>query len=338
MSSINRWLNEMPSLKNKERLLCILYTLGVATREQLEVITGWTAIKVRDRIKELRDQVPIPEYHRLQKQMLEQAKKENNITELDLQKLEAKVAKTTVNIEKKRSDWVTILQPNGAKGISYYTLGHDGIVLAKEIRREYIKQGAKQKAKTQTDHFYGTNEVLCRLRRKECIEDDWMSSGEAQQDLHYYWNREHAGKKIPYRPDALLRLDDDRYYIEFDTGSESNGRLRGRFNNCLKLYNHVTDLKRDRLPNEIIWVCRTAKRKERIEQIAKEIVEDYKTDQMKKIVKDVENDASFSSTKEKQQEINKRFAAIRVPTSYCFLEGEDTDFLLGETEATPFWK
>lgn len=310
MSNIAKWIHEVQGLKNRERLLSVLYTLGVATREQLSVVTGWSENKVKNLLKELRDQMPIPEYHKKQKLLLEQAKKDDSYDPVELQRLEMKVTKDIIKIEKGRNDWVTILQPEGQRGGSFYTLGRSGIILAKEIRREYVKDSSKLKPKQQTNHFYGANEILCRLRRLGINEDDWLSGGEVQQDLHYYWNQDHAGTGIPYRPDCLLQLDNERYYGEYDTGSESNGRLRNRFNNCLILYNNIDDPKQDRLPNEIIWVCPSLSRKQRIEQIAKEVLEDYK---------------------------KKHGRNIRIPVTYCFIEGDDTKFLLGEIEGIPFW-
>ena len=310
MSSIAKWIHEVPGLKNRDRLLSVLHTLGVATREQLEVVTGWSSNKVKNLLKEIRDQFPIPEYHRQQKQLLEQAKKSNSLTEIEVQQLEMKVTRDIAKIEKGRNSWVTILQPEGQRGGSFYTLGKNGIVLAKEIRREYVENTSKLKPKTQTTHFYGVNEILCRLRKLNIVENDWLSAGEVMQDLHYYWNQDHKGKGIPYRPDCLLQLDEDKYYGEFDTGSESNGRLRNRFKNCLTLYRDIDDPKWERLPKEIIWVCTNTKRKERIEQIAKEVLQDF---------------------------MKKNRGNIRIPTVYCFVEGDDTRFLLGELEAVPFW-
>jgi hypothetical protein len=312
MSNLARWIDELPHLRNDERLISILFTLGIGTKEQLEVLTGWSGLKIRDLIAKIRNTVPIPEYHHKQKQLLSQAKKDRSLlSDLEYQKLEMKVIKDVAKIEKARDSWIKSVRPHGSKGVSYYTLGENGLDMALTIRREaYPNKRFKDHPKSQTDHFYGVNEILCRLRRKGVIEMDWMSGKEVGKgDLHYYWNRENRGTPIPYKPDAYIEMN-DRYYLEFDTGSESNGRLRNRFNNCLKLYNFVTDTELNRLPNNIIWVCRTERRKQRIEQLAKEVLAD---------TTDLNGDD------------------IRVPISYCFIEGDDTKFLLGEIEGVPFW-
>ena len=315
MSNLARWIDELPHLRNDERLISILYTLGIGTKEQIEVITGWSGLKIRDLVAKIRNNVPIPEYHHKQKQLLAQAKKDKSlISDVEYQNLEMKVIKDIAKIERARDGWITSIRPHGIKGVSYYTLGESGIDMARMIRREaYQKKKFKDNPKSQFDHFYGTNEVLCRVRRKGIMEIDWLSGQEMRKgDLHYYWNRENSGNPIPYKPDAYIEMN-DRYYVEFDTGSESNGKLRNRFNNCLKLYNLITDTEKNRLPNNIIWVCRTEKRKHRIEQIAKEVLAD-------------------------SLELNNAtIEDIRVPTSYCFIEGDDTKFLLGEIEAVPFW-
>jgi hypothetical protein len=313
MSSIAKWVDELPHLRNDERLISVLFTLGIATKEQLEIIMGWSGLKIRDCIAKIRNTVPIPEYHRKQKQLLEQAKKDPSLlTNVEYQKLEMKVIKDIAKLEKARDGWIKAIRPFGIKGVSYYTLGESGIDTARTIRREaYTKKKFKDNPKSQIDHFYGVNEVLCRLRRKGIMETDWLSGQEVTSgDLYYYWNRENAGSPMPYKPDALLQMDEDKFYIEFDTGSESNGRLRGRLYNCLKLYNQITDPHKDRLPNEIIWNVGTEKRKQRIEQIAKEVLQDF---------------------------MSEHGRNIRVPTSYCFVGEDDTRFLLGEIEAVPFW-
>jgi hypothetical protein len=311
MSTINKWMdtNEIPMMSTKERLLSLLYGLSIATAEQISVITGWDIKKVQMQIKALRDQTPIPSYHTEQKQLLAQLKKDG-ANKKEVQELSAKVAKTADKLEVERSEWVTIIQPNGKKGGSFYTLGSKGIILAKELRGEHLI-AKKYKPKSQYAHYYGVNEILCRLRRADCIEDDWLTESEVSQEIHYHWNMQHSGQKYRYRPDAYLELDGDRFYIEFDTGTESNGRLTSRFSNCLDLYNKLHDPERTILPDNIIWVCESPKRKQRIEEMAHRALEGYLS-------------------------ANGRHKT-RIPQSFCFVAGDDTKFLLGELEAVPFW-
>lgn len=312
MSTINKWMDatEIPMMSTKERLLSLLYGLSIATAEQLSTITGWEPRKVQMQVKALRDQVPIPAHHNEQKKLLAQMKKDG-ASKKELQELTTKVAKTADKLEEERSKWVTIIQPSGKKGGSYYTLGSKGIILAKELRREYIVSNKQYKPKSQYAHYYGVNEILCRLRRAGYQEDDWLTEAEVSQEIHYHWNMQNSGQKYRYRPDAYLQMDDDRFYLEFDTGSESNGRLTSRFSNCLELYNKLSDPERLILPNAIIWVCDSPKRKQRIEEMAQKALAGYL--------------AANGSHKK------------RVPQSFCFVAGDDTKFLLGELEAVPFW-
>lgn len=337
MSNLSKWIDEkaIPRLTNVERLMSVLYTMGIATNEQLQVITGWKELKIRDTLMAIRDMEEIPESHKKLKELLNQIKAskaeqvateeqlqstnevtsrkmtETSNTNMELEKLELKFLREKEKIKKRRDQWLIILRPPG-RGTSHYTLGELGMDYVREIRQEFRgKKNHKDNPKRQAYHFFGINEILCRIRRKGVMEDEWLSTREVGQEINYHWSRVYPDKAIPYKPDALLQLGEDRYFVEFDTGSENYTRLRNRFKNTLTLYYEIEDKTKTRLPNEIIWVTTSPTRKKRIEELAQQVLTDFKSDFTEK--------------------------PVRVPTVYCFLEGEETGFLIEGEIAEPFW-
>jgi hypothetical protein len=363
MSNISKWVSveEIPFLKNAERLMSIIYTLGIATREQLETITGWSKNKIQDTIREIRNMEPTPATTKKRKEMLSLVKKgELQMDAMEREKLEFKLTKELQQISKKRDEWLTILQPtNGFKGVSYYTLGIEGMDLVREIREDYRgKKGRKFKEnpKRQVRHFCGINEVLCRLRRSEVEEAEWLSGREIGQELYYHWRRQFPDvENYPYKPDAYLALEgedqDYKFYIEFDTGSEGDSKLRSRFYNTLSLYNLLDDPKRNRLPNDILWIVTSENRKKKIIPIADGVLQDFREDFAQGKVshlKPIHNKRRLSrqkkqslsatvSTKKTLSSEKREAKQIRIPNVYIFVEGEDTKYLLGEVGATPMW-
>jgi len=109
----------------------------------------------------------------------------------------------------------------------------------------------------------------------------------------------------------LILDDQHQFFIEYDTGSESPARLRQRFANCLRLYQALDEVKANKIMLPVVWVTIRDSRKKRIEEIAQEVLEDYKQD---------------------HKEEN-----IIVPPSVCFVEGEDTKFFAGQIDPKPFW-
>jgi Replication-relaxation len=335
MSSLQRWVNEneIKDMTVQERTISLLYSLGIATREQIMTITGWSQTKVVEALKSIRQIEPTPEDIRLTRERIKQAQKY-----LDLKKspeasaeelaeyepfaldegrlfnlivgLESKQRK----LEQRRDEWLYIMK--APTGESAYTLGRKGNTLARTLRDEVYskeKRGFEDGIRKQVAHTLGINEVLCRLRRRGVMETDWLGSREVGQELYYHWHRVRPDDYIVYRPDAQLQLDDEKYYIEYDTGKENYSRLRSRFRNCLELYQSIKDPSRTRIPNEILWITTSEHRRKRIEEEAKMVLEDYIDD-------------------------NPEMAAIlRVPVCYAFVEGEDTRFLCGDITAKPFW-
>ena len=307
----------MENLARYERLIALLYDLGVATLDQLLVLTGWTRAQINHALNDIRNMVPTPERLKYDQQILKQAKAgEITMDKLDLLKLEASIKDKKAALNKAREEWLVTYQAE-KNGKAFYTLGSKGTQYATLMREEPFKKW-KMAPKQQTNHYYGVNQILVRLRRMGILEKDWLCGRETERELYYYFNRYKKKNGLSskttlyFRPDACLILDDHHsFFIEYDTGSESPARLRQRFANCLRLYQALDEVKANKIMLPIVWVTVRESRKKRIEEVAQEVLQDYKQDH------DGEN--------------------IIVPPSVCFVEGEDTKFFAGQIDPKPFW-
>lgn len=319
MSRIDKWVdeNEMPNLSNAERLIALLYDLGIASLDQLVTLTNWNAQKVNQALHDIRNRVPIPEMFKRDKKILAMSKKKGEIklSEAERLKLEASIKDRKVKLDQEREKWLVSYQAHKTAN-AYYTLGVEGIRYATAMRHEPFSKW-KVTPRQQTNHYYGLNEILVRLRKAGVKEQDWLCGRETEQELYYYFNRYKKRKKLPsktklyYRPDAYLVLNNQhQFFIEYDTGSESPAKLKRRFINCLKLYQALAEIKAKLMP-PIVWVTVRETRKKLIEEIAKEVRQDYIAD--------------------------NKGQKIITPASVCFVEGEDTEFFAGEIDPKPFW-
>jgi hypothetical protein len=318
MSNLQKWLDEkeMPMFTNAERLAAVLYTLGIASKDQLRILTSWTENQLNEAIRSLRGKVPFPETLRVERNRIKELEKDEEARQsAEFEEMKAKYTDKYERIEEERDKWLVVIRPK-MNSNSYYTLGEKGVKMACDIRFEPYARW-KVVPKVQVRHFVGINDILCRIRQAGVFETDWQSGREAERELYYYWNRyvkrpefteKGYDKKLACKPDAFLELNDHRYYLEFDTGTESKAKLQERFYNYLRLWNTV----QEELPAEnVVWVCTNERRKKQIIEAANIAYEHYCQDYV------IETPV--------------------VPRSFVFVEGEETDFLLEKTETEPFW-
>ena len=328
MNSFAKWTN-IKYFTRAEKIACILYILGVANREQLGIVTGWSDRYIKDGLNELRNQEGVPQQIKSLKEQLDELKEENqkdpenSELEMKLRRVTRQYKNQMAALEKKRNQWLVIIK-GSPKDPNFYTLGRKGIEMVKEIRGEAnAKYKNKETPKRQVHHFNGINKILMRIRRAGVTEKDWMSGREISQNLAYYWNRKgHLVKKdetwnkdktyLPSQPDAMIVLD-EKFFLEFDAGTESFIRLKHRMNGYFELYYyfHKHAIMKKPLPRYVVWVCETEKRKQEIEQAGKEALEEFC--ELKGITKKEIDNWNF-------------------PYMLAFIEGEDTKFLVGETK------
>jgi hypothetical protein len=315
MSSIDKWVS-MEDLTNWEKLISLLYDLGIATIEQIEVLTGWDRFRINAAIKDIRNRVPIPARLQHDRKILRQAKRgQIQMTAEDRSKLEAVIKDRQDKIEREREKWI-IAYLSGKNGIKYYTLGSEGIKYACSMRQEPFQKW-KITPRTQANHFSGINDILVRIRKAGIKEQEWLCGRETEQELYYYFNRYKKKSKLPAktrlycRPDAYLKLEEGfHFFVEYDAGTESVAKLKKRFENYLKLYQALAEVDASMMP-AVIWVTVSESRKKRIEEIAKEVQRDFLSDHAgEKVI---------------------------VPVSVCFVAGNETKFFAGQLDPVPFW-
>lgn len=318
MSNLQKWLNEkeMPMYTNSERLATVLYTLGIASKDQLRILTNWTENQLNEALRSLRGKVPFPETLRVERNQIKKMEKNEDAQKsADLAEMKAKYMDKYKKIEEERDKWLVVIRPR-MNSSTYYTLGEKGVKMACDIRFEPYARW-KVVPKVQIRHFTGINDILCRIRQAGVLETDWQSGREAEKELRYFWDRyikrpefteKGYDKRLSCKPDAYLELENRRYYLEFDVGTESRAKLRSRFYNYLRLWNTVNES----LPAEtVIWVCTNERRKDQIVEAANTAYDHYSQDYVTDLPV--------------------------VPQSFVFTEGEETNFLLGKTEVKPFW-
>lgn len=265
---------ETPHFTMKDRLMILIHFLGITNQKQLQTITGWSLAQVRETLSSIRKQG---------------------------------------KNEKDRNDWLEYWQAQ-AKGPYLYKLGQKAIEYVTALRDDTMGNGKKKKRPHQRGHwghFVGFNDILCRLIENNIEFQEFLTGKEVLSNLyseHRSWNIEKDGTmkvhnaSLPFRPDGLVRIQDESYYLEYDTGAESPTRL------TTKLVNYLTGCTNVGSIYPVIWVCRTHNRKKTIERCANELIAKFEGKRKKPIF----------------------------PTMYCLAEGEETDFLTKKIDIKPF--
>src|SRR5690606_21106471 len=145
------WLRDDMELKNDERLMGLLYHLGIADMDDLERITGWTRFSIQEAIKQARKRANrYVGQGTAPKEVQEQRRKE-------------------------RDQWIRI-QKTKKGGPNVYSLGRKGFQYICEFLGEPV--GNRRPPTTQVRHFKGINQILIRLLERG-ERPVWYSTREA---------------------------------------------------------------------------------------------------------------------------------------------------------------
>jgi len=221
---IFNWI-ENDSLRREEQLMNVLYDCGMATFEQLKIITGWKERNLREHIS-------------------------------TLQKRNKRDA-----IDQDEQPWIQVHYAarllHGSKKAAIYTLGKSGMLHVHQIREDDRK--IRETPLGQMVHFFKTNEILVRaLKAFDRKFIRWYSSYEATDLLIIAWNQKAKGQKLDrrnaIRPDGRLVIQDQSYYIEFDNGTEGPRQLERKFHGYVEMMEVIQDT------TPIIWVTNDSKR------------------------------------------------------------------------------
>lgn len=220
------WIDEKrhPDIKLDERMMGILYHLGIADLEDLEKVTGWPRRRIHRAIRLARERANrFVGYSTSPKEVREKRRKE-------------------------RDEWIRIRRKT-YNGVNVYSLGDKGFQYILEYLEEPV--GNRKPPSVQVNHFKGLNQILIRLlERGVKPEPEWYSTKEATKWL--YHSLKHRGvvydgqndryiiqsKRSPWmlNPDALVRFDDGRsYVIEYETGTVTGPKQEQKFTGYLDL-------------------------------------------------------------------------------------------------------
>ncbi len=230
------WIDH-PSYRRDEQLMHLLFECGMATFQQLRVITGWSTRNLKWQI------------HRLHE------RRENG----------GRVRRQQEEKAKDSEPWLIshfLSRPYGKSRVAY-SLGRPGIQYVHDMRQEENKK-VKDPPVGQALHFIGTNEILVR-----CLKDmgrdrvNWLST-QAVTDLLLLSLKDKSDanpdRRNMIRPDARLTVDGSHFYIEFDNDTEMPRQLERKF------HRYVQTLQPNRDTSPIVWITTHEKRKDYLQR------------------------------------------------------------------------
>lgn len=224
---IFNWINH-PAFRRDEQLLAVLYELGMATRKQISVISGWTEEQIEWSIKRIR-----------------------------------KWGKT----KEERDEWIKCHRlPLKYNRIGVFTLGRRGIQYVADMMNQ--KPRRKEAAKGQIFHYLGLNNILCRLVEAgaERSEITWLSTLEALDFLGFLYESKgiEFNPADSIRPDARLKIGGRYFWIEFDNDTEGPRQLEKKFHEYTTTLVQSDQLI-DSAP--IVWVTLSPARRDYLEKL-----------------------------------------------------------------------
>jgi hypothetical protein len=227
---------QTPHMDSWERLLTLIYLMGITTTKQLEIVTGWKTQQVRDRLVAIRKKGNYletwrsaprkPFYYTLKSDGIEYA---------------CAIRRETFQFGNKK-------KKAHRKGQAGHFIGFNNI-LCRLIENQVDF----------SDFMFG-KEVLKHLRfvfKKVAVDETNRIKSEYP--------------RLPFRPDGLVTINEKSFYLEYDTGSEAIGQLIDRIENYVEGYQDIQE--KDRLP--VVWITVGEARKKKIEAAGKEIKEKY---------------------------------------------------------------
>ncbi|MFD0591046.1 replication-relaxation family protein [Paenibacillus sp. GCM10027627] len=225
---IFQWVDH-PNLRREDQLLCLLFDLGMATKEQLLKITKWGFRSL-------------------------------DYAFVMVRKLEKEIGGETILI---RARYLPRL-PTKIK-TAIYSLTADGIRYVQTIME---LQGGKVKEAPagQLVHYSGINNILCRSIEEFGVVS-WQSSYEIADLMIMRWSEtigEGLDRRNVIRPDGGMRVGTESnyvdLYVEFDNDTEGPKQIETKFKRYVDLYKNL------RLTRPIVWVTISDKRKQYLER------------------------------------------------------------------------
>lgn len=193
----------------------------------------------------------------------------------------------------------------GPRGEYVYALGEDALRYAEELKNEFNPHKEYFPVQGQARHFVGTNEILCRAIRAGHEIESWFGQSDTLSQLYYKL----MPHKSPVRPDATIKVKGGKIcFGEFDTGTESGGKIEDRMHNYLLLQNIMESISTSGKQENVYPVVWVTYKDSRAAFLARKWQE-----------------AKLSFPRKKQASLPNR-----IPEMYFFTEGQETAFLAGE--------
>lgn len=222
---IFHWVDH-PDLKAIDRFIMVLYELGMADRHHLSSVLGWKENTVRWAIRELRSRGAAPE---------------------------------------EKDEWLSFKTPTHGRRKHMYALGPRGIQYAQSTMMQ--RSSIKEVSDSQWGHYLGLNNILVRLIESVGREKlKWYNTFEATDYLFRAikmmkkeeWEKnpklEREDRRKIIRPDALISIEDQMYWLEFDNDTEWTRQIESKMNDYVETLTSIQD------PNPVIWVTTSERR------------------------------------------------------------------------------
>lgn len=220
------WIDH-PSFRRDEQLLAVLYEMGMATRKQLAIISGWTEDQVEWSIKRIR-----------------------------------KWGKT----KEDKDQWIRSYRlPLRQNRIAVYTLGKQGLQYVAAMQEQKLRR--REAPRGQIAHFLGVNDILCRLLEAGADRNEirWLSTMKSIDFLTMLYESQGLEYDGSIRPDARLYIGNQAYWIEFDNATEGPRQLEKKLHQYVTTLYHPEKGCLDRAP--VIWITINQQRRDYLQKL-----------------------------------------------------------------------
>lgn len=233
-------LMDHPHLNRQEQLMAFIFNLGMLERSQLATLMGISELNVRQILYSIRNQVSGPatklpeKYKGLTKEQIKELPAKE---QAEFKRLSQKIKEEKRIVQQERNQWISTVWGKESRSSRLYKLGPKGLQSA--AKALYYTGSFEELKLAQREHFRGLNETLVRLvqaigRSKVMRYVEWYNTKDSFQELIRIWEwyrqeqwtndprlKKEDIKKLAH-PDALLILNNQRAWIEYDTGSEED--------------------------------------------------------------------------------------------------------------------
>lgn len=301
MNLIFRWAYHI-SLKPWERLMMVMFEMGMATLEDLSTVMGYTEDRIFRMFKQIRNTMTKEEVDKLKREL----KGIEVDAHLTIEQKNVRIKELKQQIKEIRNQWAkshrqTVEHRGSTQRL--YSLGPKGVEYCMSIMHE---RGSWDIKESQKDHYNGINKILTRLiatfGRSHL---KWYYSAEATDLLIRTWEivkqdewqqnpkLARKEKREMIRPDGLCVLANAYYWIEFDNDTERSKQLIEKYRGYR---NTISQEVVETINYPVIWVTTSPYRRDEMENIWEIVKEEY-------------------------------YAGKSVPKMYFFVQGDETEWL-----------